>query len=212
VFVCVFLGCYYGSKHEKFTFCFCYIGTLRPPQAGLQLFGKVRNVECPNRYIQHGYCLRMLVLPAAQVLHQSSSGMASRAAAKGASAASDNGGVCVACNVGWVLHSSPVDTAPLPPRCFSVEHPATIITSGLRPIRRTDLPYCLDLPRASGHCRAEYKYLHLCNRSNKVEKSVHLKDVGRYKTCAHHPSTTPTPTHIKRDKGARGSMFLCIIS
>ena len=40
--------------------------------------------------------LSMIVLPAAQVLHQSSAGMASRAAAKGASAASSNGCVCVA--------------------------------------------------------------------------------------------------------------------
>jgi hypothetical protein len=39
--------------------------------------------------------LSMIVLPAAQVLHQSSAGMASRAVAK-ASAASSNGRVCVA--------------------------------------------------------------------------------------------------------------------
>jgi hypothetical protein len=105
----------------------------------------------------------------------------------------------------WVLHSSPVATAPLPPRCFSVEHPAPIITSGLLQIRRTDLPYYLDLPRASGHCTAEYKYLHLCNRSNKVEKSVHpvtQKSVGWYKTCA-HPHPQHTHTHISRETRVR---------
>jgi hypothetical protein len=49
--------------------------------------------------------LSMIVLPAAQVLHQSSAGMATRAAAKGASAASSNGCVCVACLVVGVLFS-----------------------------------------------------------------------------------------------------------
>ena len=47
--------------------------------------------------------LSIIVLPAAQVLHQSSAGMASRVAGKGASAASNGGCVCVACLVVSVL-------------------------------------------------------------------------------------------------------------
>jgi hypothetical protein len=64
--------------------------------------------------------LSMIVLPAAQVLHQSSEGMASRAAAKGASAASSNGCVIVA---GLVVHilsfceagCLPFSVSPFPP-------------------------------------------------------------------------------------------------
>ena len=70
--------------------------------------------------------LSMIVLPAAQVLHQSSAGMASRAAAKGASAASKAGCVSVACLVVRVLFlcaadCSPFSVCPLPPACLAAD-------------------------------------------------------------------------------------------